>query len=131
MITGDTSLKTLLRLARERITAIIKSATGGTVTAAQATRGIVVSNIGASAAQVFALPPAIPGYRVAAIVEAAQQLRLDPNGTETIALPSTGVQGAAGKYLWADALAETVELVCITKGTWSVLNFQGTWTAEV
>lgn len=129
MVNFGTILNLINRLAREQISAVAKSTSGGTVTRAQATRGITLSNIGATGTVTWVLPPAIPGLRVSAIVEAVQQLRLDPNGTETIALPSTGVQSAAGAYIVADALAESVELVCITKGTWSVLNFQGTWTA--
>jgi hypothetical protein len=78
----------------------------------------------------FTLPAAVVGMRVNAVVEAAQELRLDPNGTETIALPSSGVQGAAGKYLVADAVGENVMLICVTIGTWDVLNYTGTWTAE-
>lgn len=92
--------------------------------------GVVVSNKSRGAATVFSLPPAVPGMRVSAVVQAAQALRLDPSGTETIALPSTGVQSASGKYIEADAVAETVDLVCIVAGTWDVLNFNGTWTAE-
>lgn len=126
-----TILAWLTRLQANQIAPVLVSATGGTVTREMALRHAYVSNAGASGAAVFALPKAEPGLRVSAIVEATQQLRLDPNGTETVALPSTGVQAAAGKYIWADALAETVELVCLVKGTWDVVNFQGTWTAEV
>jgi hypothetical protein len=68
--------------------------------------------------------------RVSAVVRAAQELRLDPNGTETIALPSSGVQGAAGKYLTADAVGENVELICLTTGTWDAVGHTGTWTAQ-
>ena len=125
-----TILAWLTRLQANQIAPVIVSATGGTITREQALRHAYVSNAGAAAAAVFALPKAEPGLRVSAVVEATQNLRLDPNGTETIALPSTGVQGAAGKYLEANALAESVELVCLTKGTWDVVNFQGTWTAE-
>jgi len=109
---------------------VLISSTGGTVTAEQAFGNIHVSNLGASAAATFALPAALPGMRVTAIVEVAQELRLDPKGTETIALPSTGVQGAAGKYLTADAVAERVQLVCLTAGTWDVAAHLGTWAAE-
>lgn len=91
--------------------------------------GIVVSNKGRAAATTFTLPPAVVGMRVSAVVQAAQELRLDPSGTQTVALPSTGVQQAAGAYIVADAIGETVDLVCITAGTWDVLNFNGTFTA--
>lgn len=106
------------------------SATGGAVTALQAFQAVHVSNAGASGAATFTLPAAVVGMRVTANVEAAQELRLDPNGTETIALPSSGVQGAAGKYLTADAVGERVQLVCFTAGTWDVIDYSGTWTAE-
>lgn len=113
-------------LTRVRNTLI--SATGITLTPAQS--GAIISNLGASAAAVYALPAATPGLEFEFLVEVAQELRIDPNGTETIALPSSGVQGAAGKYLTADAVAERVRLVCLTAGTWDVLDFAGTWTAE-
>ncbi|MEI6655347.1 MAG: hypothetical protein WCP45_11305 [Verrucomicrobiota bacterium] len=110
--------------------AVVVNAAGATVSALQATEGVVLSNAGASGDATFALPAAVVGMRVTGIVEAAQKLILDPNGTETIALPSSGVQGAAGKHLWADAVGENVELVCLTTGTWDVINYTGTWTAE-
>lgn len=92
--------------------------------------GKVLTNTGAGAAVTFALPAAVVGYQVRARLGAAQALRLDPNGTETIALPSTGVQGAAGKYLTADAVGEGVILECRVAGTWDVVSYTGTWTAE-
>lgn len=61
---------------------------------------------------------------------AAQELRIDPSGSETIALPSTGAQGAAGKYLSADAVGEWVRLLCVKAGQWQVAGYAGTWTAE-
>lgn len=106
------------------------AAAGGAVSAFQALQGITVSNLGASGAATFTLPAAVPGMRVTAVVQVAQELRLDPNGTETIALPSTGVQGAAGKYLTANALTESVQLICLTAGTWDCISYTGTWTAE-
>jgi hypothetical protein len=99
-------------------------------TLALADLGKVLTNTGASGAVAFALPAAVVGYEVRARVGAAQALQLDPNGTETIALPSTGVQGAAGKYLVADAIGEGVILRCRVAGTWDVVSYTGTWTAE-
>ena len=92
--------------------------------------GSVHTTVGAAGTVVFTAPPATVGLEYFFRVGAAQELRIDPDGTETIALPSTGVQGAAGKYLTANADGETVHLVCDNAGEWSVYGFTGTWTAE-
>lgn len=107
---------------------VLVDADGATLTGAY--NGGYISNAGASGAATFVLPAAQPGMSFTFIVEAAQELRIDPSGTETVALPSTGVQGAAGKYLTADAVAEKVKLVCLSAGTWDVEHYSGTWTAE-
>lgn len=92
--------------------------------------GTIHTNEGAAGAVTFTLPAATPGLHFKFLVLAAQELRLDPSGTETIALPSTGVQSAAGKYIVADAVGEWVEIVCVTAGDWQVTGYLGTWTAE-
>lgn len=92
--------------------------------------GAVLSTKGAAGAVTFALPAATVGLHFRAYVGAAQELRLDPNGTETISLPSSGVAGAAGKYLTANAIGETVDICCCEAGSWAVFGFTGTWTAE-
>ena len=92
--------------------------------------GKTFTTVGAAGTVVASLPPAVLGLRYRFRVGAAQELRLDPDGTETIALPSTGVQGAAGKYLVADADGETVDIECTKAGQWSVFGFTGTWEAE-
>ena len=91
--------------------------------------GTLHSNDGASGTITLALPAVEDGLEFTFVVRAAQQLRLDPSGTETISLPSSGVPGAAGKYLVADAIGETVRLVA-ADGNWHVLGYTGTWTAE-
>ncbi len=107
------------------------SATGGAITRDQALAGAHVSNAGASGAATFTLPAATPGMRVVAVVKAAQELRLDPNGTETMALPSSGVQQAAGKYVTADAIGESATYVCLIAGTWDYIGpIDGTWGVE-
>jgi hypothetical protein len=93
--------------------------------------GKTFTTVGAAGTVVFAMPAAVVGLKYRFRVGAAQELRIDPNGTETIALPSTGVQGAAGKYLTADADGETVDVECTKAAQWSVFGFTGTWTAEV
>lgn len=92
--------------------------------------GTTHTNTGASGTITLTLPAATLGLNYTAHVGAAQQLRLDPNGSETIGLPSTGVQGAAGKYLVADAVGEWVKLKCVIAGTWTPEGYAGTWTAE-
>jgi hypothetical protein len=92
--------------------------------------GKTFTTVGAAGAVTFALPAAVVGLKFRFRVGAAQELRIDPNGTEVIALPSTGVAGGAGKYLTADADGETVDVECTKAGTWSVFGFTGTWTAE-
>lgn len=99
-----------------------------TLTAAES--GSVHTNTGAAGAIALTLPAATVGLRFRFYVGAAQELRINPDGTETISLPSTGVAGAAGKYLTANAVGETVELACCQAGTWAVFGFTGTWTAE-
>jgi hypothetical protein len=91
--------------------------------------GTGFTNTGASGAITFALPAATAGLHYYFAVAAAQELRIDPNGTETISLPSDGVPGAAGAYLTANAIGETVHLMCATTGSWRVMGYTGTWTA--
>ena len=92
--------------------------------------GSVHTTDGASGTVLFTLPAAVPGLEYFFKVGVAFELRIDPDGSETIALPSTGVQGAAGKYLTANADGETVHILCSTAGEWDVYGFTGTWTAE-
>jgi hypothetical protein len=101
---------------------------GDTLTALES--GSVHTNTGAAGTITIVLPPATVGLEFEFGLGAAQQLRIDPDGTETISLPSTGVPGAAGKYLVADAIGETVHLKCVVAGNWAVMGYTGTWTAE-
>jgi hypothetical protein len=101
---------------------------GATLLAFQS--GELITNLGAAGAATFVLPTAVPGIEFNFAVKVAQQLRIDPAGNETIELPSTAAQGAAGKYLWADAIGEFIRIRCIVAGTWSVVSSGGTWTHE-
>ncbi len=91
--------------------------------------GLTFTNEAAGAAITFALPAATVGQWYRFKVMAAQELRIDPNGTETIALPSSGAQQAAGAYLTADAAGEGLEIECVKAGEWAVNSYTGTWTA--
>lgn len=92
--------------------------------------GRCFTTVGASGTVTFAMPAATLGMSVMFRVGAAHELRIDPDGTEVVSLPSTGVPGAAGKYLTANADGETVFLVCTKAGQWNCFGFTGTWTAE-
>ncbi len=92
--------------------------------------GSTHTSVGASGTVVLTLPAAVVGLEYFFRVGAAQELRIDPDGSEVIALPSTGVAGAAGKYLTANADGETLHLMCTKAATWSAFGFTGTWTAE-
>lgn len=99
-----------------------------TLTASES--GTAHTNTGAPGVVTLILPAATVGLEFLCGVGAAFELRLDPNGAETISLPSTGIPGVAGKYLAADAIGESVRLVCLKAGNWSVIGHTGTWTAE-
>lgn len=90
--------------------------------------GKTFTNEGASGAITFALPPATVGQWYSFVVKAAQELRIDPNGTETIAL-DTGVQQAAGAYITANAIGERIDVECVKAGCWETKSPVGTWTA--
>jgi hypothetical protein len=90
--------------------------------------GKVFTNTGASGAVTFSLPAATVGQWYEFVVKAAQELRIDPNGTETIAL-DTGVQQAAGAYITANAIGERISVECVKAGEWDTRNAVGTWTA--
>lgn len=91
--------------------------------------GKIFTNEGAAGAVTFALPAATVGQFYDFVVKATQELRIDPNGSETISL-STGVQQAAGKYIVADAIGEFQRIACVKAGEWTTLGSVGTWSAE-
>lgn len=99
-----------------------------TLTAAET--GTWHTNTGASGAITFTLPVATVGLRYGFAVGAAQTLIVDPNGSQTISAPTTGVPSAAGKNVSADAVGELIELVCLIAGNWSIKQVIGTWTVE-
>ena len=111
-----------------RFTVLTKTA-NYTVLDDEAYSGARFDTTGAAGTVTFALPAALPGMKLTFRVGAVQELRVDPNGTETISLPSTGAPSAAGAYLTANAIGETVEIECLVAGTWTVMGFTGTWTA--
>lgn len=126
--TADGDQIEVLRQPGERTRAVEAHTAADTLTAAES--GSVHTTVGATGTVIFTLLAAVVGLEFFFRVGAAQELRIDPDGTETIALPSTGVQGAGGKYLTANADGESVHLVCDKAGEWTVYGYTGTWTAE-
>ena len=90
--------------------------------------GKTFTNEGASGAVTFSLPAATVGQWYRFVAKAAQEIRLDPNGTETIAL-DTGVQQAAGAYITFNAIGERITIECVKAGEWESRYYTGTWTA--
>ena len=104
------------------------SVDGGSINAAMA--GAIIDNTPSTSAAVFNLPAALPGMEFRFYVLSAFALRINPDGTETIGLPSSGVQQAAGKYIEADAVGEYVDIACVKAGQWETLAYRGTWAVE-
>src|SRR5690348_16222254 len=107
----------------------IEAKTANYTVVANTDNGKTFTNEGASGAITFALPAATVGQWYRFVAKAAQELRIDPNGTETISL-ATGVQQAAGKYITFDAVGERVSIECVTAGKWETSEAVGTITVE-
>ena len=99
-----------------------------TLTAAEtATRH---DNTGDAGVQVLTLPTAVAGLNFLFRVVAAFAMRIVAASGETIALPSTGVQGTAGKYIGCATAGATLEVRCDTDGEWEIATYSGVWVAE-
>jgi hypothetical protein len=87
--------------------------------------GAVLSNAGATGPTVFALPVAQPGMRLTAAVAANLNLVLDLPTGDTIRGLAT-----SGQTYSADAVGETLQLVCVVPTIWESLGaVDGVWTA--
>ena len=100
------------------------------ITAAEAYRGITVSNLGDADGVIFNLPAALPGMRVTAVVRETAALVLNPVDTSGKIYSTGATLGAGGKNISADAKGETITLVCIEADHWTPVAFTGTWTVE-
>lgn len=99
-----------------------------TLTAAE--NGTCHTNTGATGTFAITLPSAVVGLHYYFYIGAAQILQIEPATGETISLPSTGVPEAANDYIAADAIGESVHLMCCKAATWAVMGFTGTWTGQ-
>lgn len=104
---------------------VISSATTPVaVTAAQLTKHAFLSNTKTDGAVVFTLPAAVAGMRLTAIVGHTSGLTLDVLTGDTVAGLAT-----SGQTVTADALGESIDLICIVDTRWDILAKTGTWTA--
>ena len=88
--------------------------------------GATLTNTGASASVTFALPESVQGMNFEFYVTEAQELKIDPYGTETIA-GINGVQGAAGDYLYSNIPGARVRIKCDSAGAWNLEYNIGNW----
>lgn len=95
-----------------------------------AENGTIHTNTGASGTIALTLPAATVGLHFYFAIGAAQILQIEPASGETISLPSTGVAEAADDYIAADAIGETVHLMCCIAGKWQVMGYTGTWSGQ-
>ena len=94
-----------------------------TITLAQ--NGSLFANVGASVIITGSLPSATVGLEYWFVRKnAANDFRVDPDGTETI----NG--GGAGKFLELDADGESVALKCVFAGFWNIIASNGTLSFE-
>jgi hypothetical protein len=106
---------------------LLIAAADATLTRDQA--GATVTNLGASGAVMVTLPAAPQlGTSYTFVVATAQQLRIDPAGTDVIV--AQGAAQAAGKYIWADDEGESITLTYHEANKWIASGLVGTWTAE-
>ena len=86
----------------------------------------VFTNRGASAAVTFNLPPAKVGMQYTFVGMAAQNIVIDPNGTETISLAGTA-QGPGVNITGTGAQNLVCSIVCLVDGAWKDVVQRGTW----
>lgn len=86
----------------------------------------IYTNKGAAASVTFNLPPAKKGMRFMFLGQAAQNIVVDPDGTETITLAGTA-QGAGVAITGTGALNLVLGLVCVEDGKWKDYIQRGTW----
>lgn len=98
-----------------------------TVTAEET--GTTFTNEGASGTVTLNLPAATVGLHYHGVVNAAQSLRFDPNGSEIMGHMTAGSSaGTAGQYTGSSTVGAAIHIKCIKAGYWEVVSAKGTWT---
>jgi hypothetical protein len=89
----------------------------------------VCSNLGATGTVVLTLPQSVTaGVKFYFVVMAAYALRIDPGAAGAIYI--NGAKQTDDKYVWADAINESVMMVSDGNGDWVCLFPYGTWGVE-
>jgi len=96
-------------------------------TIAPSSIGWIFTNKGASASITLTLPSAaaVLGKEIVFVLEETQSLLLEPAATDHILGTS-----AAGDYIWADSIGETITLVATRASYWAKKSSVGTWTEQ-
>ena len=114
-------------LMRQTFQKVLTKTADYTLTAAES--GSLVTNRGATADIIITLPAATVGLEFRFAVRASYKIKVLPNTTQLLESTATpAVASTSGQHIWADAVAETLHLVCIETGKWAVQNSRGTWT---
>lgn len=91
--------------------------------------GGVITNEGASGTVTLSLPPAKAGMRLTVYALAAQEIELDPDGTELINFAG-GVAGDIVSNVTTPAIDDSITIICVEDGEWLVESFNGDWADE-
>jgi hypothetical protein len=86
--------------------------------------GRAFTNFGASTGITMYLPPATPGLELTFYRVTSQNVRIRPDGSETIR------GGGAGKYMDLDTDGDSVKLKCLVAGYWEIVEGYGTYYYE-
>lgn len=92
--------------------------------------GTLFTNTGASGIITGILPVATVGLQYYFAIGTAFMLRIDPDGTDQISLPTSGVLESAGEYIESNVIGETLHVVCAVANTWNIFGNTGTWAPE-
>lgn len=102
----------------------VDRATTGPVTAYECLLGLI-TNTGATGATVMTLPAAIKGMSCSFVLTVAQDMDINPSGSERVLV----VTNANGDALSSDAtIGSTLTLWSPADGQWLVVGSTGVWT---
>jgi len=108
-------------------TSIVHHTSG--VTLPKGETGSIRTNLGAAGAILLTLPQdAAAGCIFEFAVMAAQALRISPGAAGAVYI--NGAKQTDNKYIWADAINESVALVADGNGDWVAMYTVGTWEVE-